>query len=204
MILFILRLSLHVCCGSIKLNLSPVQLLIKAYVRLFLATVIYPNEFAKKENKIWTRGKTELQLTVEPRYNKETRGWQNLFTITTFRYMEGLFHIFYYYCGKENCLLYRGLHYRGSLYRSSTVIFMFHFFGLWGIHPPGAGDGGGGGGEVVNILEQGHSMEEVGKSALLSLQSLTLVKTVIIHFATCLTARDLVFMSPIHFVFHGN
>ena len=115
---------------QLSLILSPVQLLIKAYVRLFLATVIYPNDFAKKENKILTRGKTELQLTVEPRYNKETRGWQNLFTITTFRYMEGLFHIFYYYCGKENCLLYQGLRYRGSLYRSSTVIFMFHFFGL--------------------------------------------------------------------------
>ena len=57
---------------------------------------------------------------------------------------------------------------------------------------------------MVNILGQGCSMEEVGRSALLSLQTLTLVKTVIIHFATCLTARDLMFMSPIHFVFHGN
>ena len=28
-----------------------------------------------------------------------------------FRYLDVLFHIFYYYCGKENRLLYRGLHY---------------------------------------------------------------------------------------------
>ena len=49
--------------------------------------------------------------TVEPRYNKGPRDWQNLFAITRFRYIEVLFHIFYYYWGKENRSLYRGFHY---------------------------------------------------------------------------------------------
>ena len=39
--------------------------------------------------------------TVEPRYNEGSRDWQNLFAITRFRYVEVLFHIFYYYWGKE-------------------------------------------------------------------------------------------------------
>ena len=42
------------------------------------------------------------------------------------------------------------------------------------------------------ILRQGYSMEELGRSVLLSLQTLILVKTIIIHFATCLTTRDLI------------
>ena len=33
--------------------------------------------------------------SMEPRYNEGRRGWQNLFVITRFRYMEVLFHIFY-------------------------------------------------------------------------------------------------------------
>ena len=51
-------------------------------------------------------------LTVEPRYNEVQRDWQNFFTIMRFRYIEVLFHIFYYNAGgKENRLLYGGLHY---------------------------------------------------------------------------------------------
>ena len=42
------------------------------------------------------------------------------------------------------------------------------------------------------ILWRGYSMEELGRSVLLSLQTLILVKTIIIHFATCLTTRDLI------------
>ena len=48
---------------------------------------------------------------VEPHYNKVPRDWQNLFAITKFRYIKVLFHMLYYYWGKENRLLYRGLPY---------------------------------------------------------------------------------------------
>ena len=37
--------------------------------------------------------------------------WQNLFPITRFRYIEVLFHIFYYNWGEKNRSLYRGLRY---------------------------------------------------------------------------------------------
>ena len=36
---------------------------------------------------------------VEPRYIQGPRDWQNVFAITTFRYIEVLFHIFYYSWG---------------------------------------------------------------------------------------------------------
>ena len=39
--------------------------------------------------------------TVQPPYNEGPRNWQNLFAITKFRYMEVLFHIFYYYGVKK-------------------------------------------------------------------------------------------------------
>ena len=46
--------------------------------------------------------KTKTKLnTVEPPYNEGPRDWQNLLTITRFRYIEVLFHIFYYYWDKE-------------------------------------------------------------------------------------------------------
>ena len=46
--------------------------------------------------------KTKTKLnTVEPRYNEGPRDWQNLLTITRFRYIEVLFHIVYYYWDKE-------------------------------------------------------------------------------------------------------
>ena len=54
---------------------------------------------------------------MEPQYNEGSRGWQNLLATTRFRYIEVLFHIFCYYWGKENRLLYRG-----SLYRGSPVV----------------------------------------------------------------------------------
>ena len=47
-------------------------------------------------------------------YDKGPRDWQNLFAsyIMRFCYIEVLFPIFYYFCGKANCLLYRGqVHY---------------------------------------------------------------------------------------------
>ena len=48
---------------------------------------------------------------MEPRYNEVPRDWQNVFVITRFRYIEVRFHIFYYYSGKQNRSLYRGLRY---------------------------------------------------------------------------------------------
>ena len=45
---------------------------------------------------------------VEPQNNAMSRDWQNLLAIKSFRYIENLFHIFYYYWGKEDRLLYRG------------------------------------------------------------------------------------------------
>ena len=48
------------------------------------------------------------------RYDKGPRDWPNLFAIyiTMFGYIEVLFPIFYYSCGKENRSLYRGqVHY---------------------------------------------------------------------------------------------
>ena len=50
-------------------------------------------------------------VTVEPRYNEVPRDWQNVFAITRFRYIELLFHIFYYNLGKENRWLHRALRY---------------------------------------------------------------------------------------------
>ena len=41
--------------------------------------------------------------------NEGLRDWQNLFAITRFRFIVFLFHIFYYYWGRENRSLYRGL-----------------------------------------------------------------------------------------------
>ena len=50
-----------------------------------------------------------ISITVEPRCDEGPRDWQNLFAIPRFRYIEVLFHTFYYYWSKENCSLYRGL-----------------------------------------------------------------------------------------------
>ena len=70
-----------------------------------------------------------LSGTVEPRYNEGPRDWQNLFAITRFCYIEVLFHIFYYYRGKENRSLYRGLRYLEVRY----IEVLFHtFYYYWG------------------------------------------------------------------------
>ena len=53
----------------------------------------------------------QMAGTVDPQCNEGPRDWQNLFAITRFRYIEVLFHIFYYYWGNENHLLYGGLRY---------------------------------------------------------------------------------------------
>jgi len=52
-----------------------------------------------------------LLCTVEHRYNKGPRDWQNWFTVKRFCYIDVLFHIFYCYWGKENSSLYHGLCY---------------------------------------------------------------------------------------------
>ena len=49
-----------------------------------------------------------MYSTVEPWYHVGPRDLENLFAMTRFRYIEVLFHIFYYYWGKENRSLYRG------------------------------------------------------------------------------------------------
>ena len=52
------------------------------------------------------RGKTGTTITVEPRFNEGPGGWQNMFTITRFRCIEVLSHIFYYHWDQEIHLLY--------------------------------------------------------------------------------------------------
>ena len=49
--------------------------------------------------------------TVEPRYNEGLRDWQNVFALMSFRFIEFLFHLFYFYWGIENRSLYRGRFY---------------------------------------------------------------------------------------------
>ena len=44
--------------------------------------------------------------TVQPRYNEGPRDWQNVFPITRFRYIEVLFHTFYY-CWSNSFVLPR-------------------------------------------------------------------------------------------------
>ena len=59
-----------------------------------------------KNFQIWNR-----KGQGQPRYNEVPRDWQNPFAIKRFRYIEVLFHIFYYFWDKENRPLYRGLRY---------------------------------------------------------------------------------------------
>ena len=61
-------------------------------------------------------------IMVEPQYNEGPRDFQNLFAI--------IFHIFYYYWGNENHLLYWGLCY----YRGSTVC-IYELGEIPGSHP---------------------------------------------------------------------
>ena len=65
-----------------------------------------------------TAGWIVLAYTVAPRYNEGRRDWQNLLAITRFRYIETLFHIFYYYWGRKrkSFVISRMSLYRGLLY----------------------------------------------------------------------------------------
>ena len=49
--------------------------------------------------------------TVDPWFNEWARDWKNMFAITWFCYIEGFFHVLYYYWGGEYGSLYRGLPY---------------------------------------------------------------------------------------------
>ena len=92
------------------------------FFRLFLFSYLSIVFFICQEASAITNQELKLvgcRSTVEPRNNP--RDWQNLFTITRFRYIDVLFHIFYYYWGKklvcftENVLMKR------------FVISRFHF-----------------------------------------------------------------------------
>ena len=61
---------------------------------------------------------------VQPRYNQRPGDWQNLLAKTRIRYIEVLFHIFYYYLGKESPPLNRGLRYIEVCY----IEVLFHTF----------------------------------------------------------------------------
>jgi len=57
-------------------------------------------------------------------WNRDTvKERENLFALTRFRYIEVLFHIFYYYryWGKKSFVIPRASLYRGSFYQGSTV-----------------------------------------------------------------------------------
>ena len=59
--------------------------------------------------------------TVEPRYNKQTRDWQNLFTITRFCYIEALFpNILLLTVKKIVCYTKDFVIWTDSLYRGSN------------------------------------------------------------------------------------
>ena len=61
---------------------------------------------------------------MEPRNNAGPKDWQNMFAITSFRYINGLFSNVLLLTGakKKNSSLYQRLRwYKGSLYRGSTV-----------------------------------------------------------------------------------
>ena len=57
--------------------------------------------------------------------NEVPRDRQNMLPIRWIRYIEVLFHLFYYYWGKENCFLYRGLRYNyTSLFNRGSTAYM--------------------------------------------------------------------------------
>lgn len=60
--------------------------------------------------------------SLEPCHNERLRDWLNLFAIMRFHYVEVLFHMFYYYWGKEyHWFIWRTSLYRGLLHQGSTV-----------------------------------------------------------------------------------
>ena len=60
--------------------------------------------------------------TVEPRYKEGPWDWQNLFAITRLRYIQVLFHMSYYYWGKENRYVVEFVVWRFVRYRGSNVL----------------------------------------------------------------------------------
>ena len=48
-----------------------------------------------------------------------------MFAFMKFRYFEVLFHIFYYYWGKENRSLYRGLRYMEVRYNEVPLYYIY-------------------------------------------------------------------------------
>ena len=82
------------------------------FTHLMACTVHAPRETIWRKTK-----KHEIQWNTHCiRLNDGPRDWQNVFVIKRFRYIEVLFHMFYYYWGKENRSLYRWLRlmYKGS------------------------------------------------------------------------------------------
>ena len=63
---------------------------------------------------------------VEPRYNEGLR--QNALAIPKFRHIEVLFHIFYYYWGKEDRSFYPGLRYIEVHYIKVALYTLKDFF----------------------------------------------------------------------------
>lgn len=73
-----------------------------------VAVILSFNKRFLASSRLWLKARrlhyfqherTKLR-TVEPRYNKGPRDWQNLFASIGFLYFEVLFHIFYYNWGK--------------------------------------------------------------------------------------------------------
>ena len=89
---------------------------------------------------IYTNHPGKNLYTLEPRYNEGSTDWQNMFAITRFRYIEVLFHIFYYYWGKGNPVFFilTTLLHRGSTYRGSTVqtLKLYNLQAWWKNYPP--------------------------------------------------------------------
>ena len=91
------------------------------FTHLMACTVHAPRETIWRKTK-----KHEIQWNTHCiRLNDGPRDWQNVFAIKRFRYIEVLFHMFYYYWGKENRSLYRWLRYievRGTFHLGEKVV----------------------------------------------------------------------------------
>ena len=75
------------------------------------------------EPKERLRGKLRtVHITVEPKFSEHTRDWPNTFAKTRFRYVEVLFHMFYYKLAENIVVIPRTSLYSDSLYRGSTVV----------------------------------------------------------------------------------
>ena len=71
----------------------------------------------------YTRFMSDLfKYTVEPRRHEGPRHWQNLLAIPMFRYIEVLFHIFYYYWDKEKRFFILRFHFTCQVWAHRTVL----------------------------------------------------------------------------------